>query len=1333
MKTLLLCLYTLLISSILSAENNDYSYWTLDIDKGLSHSNVTSVYSDSKGLLWIGTTVGLNCYDSYQIKNYFYKQEIPFSLPGNHILHISEDNASNLWVSTTNGLVKYDRIKDIFIPPFANQKVHITSFHCTNDKMLFGGEKLYQYTYKDKLFKEIPLNNRIHSNSQIIGIYPWKRGTFLLVFSNDGIWEYDEIKNECRPSSFFKPPFHINSSYLDSQKNLYLSGYGMGLYIFDSGGKQREHLTTQNSALTYNVILDMSEKNGKLWLATDGGGINILDINHPTQISSIKHTPGDKNSLPTNSITCLYKDSRQNIWAGSVREGVFEIKDSSIRTYKDAPLGNKYGLSNKTIICLCQDNNQYIWIGTDGGGVNRYNPADETFIHYPPTYNEKVVSIVEYSPTELLISLYNNGVYRFNKTTGQCTPFTIVNSKINTQLCQSGYLQLINKVSEDKFLFLSYLPYIYSKQTGLFIPLKIKGDQSLLSSLQLISINGQEAYFIQKNHLMKANLTNGNLTIFYTIDSKEKVGVVSGGYDRIFWIGTDRGLRYYDSKNKKYNKIQTNLFERVSAIQIENDERIWIGAQNMLFSFNTKEKKFVIWGESDDYSSNDLSNIYQPPYYDKYIYLGGIHGMVRINTAILPDNDSQKEIQLADITLDGVSLWNQSFPMDMKDGIRIPWNYKSLQIKIKTIGKDVFRKELYRYTITHNGESQYIESYNPILPLNILSPGKYSIEVSFYTHNGIWSVPYQITNFTITPPWYKDFRIITAVFLLLAGMTYWRVRSTIHKKEEKIKQKMDRMIQKADQEKIQFLVNISHELRTPLTLIYSPIKKMLEKVDGENIRKEELDSLKRQLTQVHKSANQMKTIINMTLDLNKISSEENILHKKPHVLNEWICSIAEDFRYEFEDKCISLTYHLDNSVNVVTFDDIKCETVLSNLLMNALKFSHEHSQIQITSSLIEERIRISVSDQGIGLGQLDPNKLFTRFYQGNHNKQGSGIGLSYCKTIVKRHGGTIGAFNNSDKGATFYFELPLQSTDIQRQELTDHVTSLDAFQIPSDNITSQTNFTTQIYTVVIADDNDELRDFLFDALKGYFKTIYPVQDGEEAWTIITEKMPDIIISDIMMPHINGYELCQKVKSNPLTSHIPVVLLTALGDSNSTHTGYKLGADAYLPKPFDLDLLQTIIQNQLRNRELMKQQYRNTFIRPTNETTSSVSNYDEQFLLKFNKLILENLARDLNVKFLTEQMGISRTPLYAKLKALTDLGVNDYINRIRLEKGVELLIHTSLSINEISEKIGFEYPRYFSTLFKQVKGVTPTQFRQQNIVTTSEKDDSGEEKDDSGGA
>lgn len=1327
MKAFFLCLYILFATNYLFAVNNDYSYWSLGINKGLSHYNVTSVCSDSNGLLWIGTTVGLNSYDGYQVKNYIHKQETPFSIPGNHIYHLSEDKIGNMWVSTDNGLVRYDRTEGLFIPPFSNQRVDVASSLCSDNRMLFGGNKLYQYTFKDKVFKEIPLKIKTDPYTRIIGIYQWSKDVFLLVSNNAGIWEYNGNSGELRPSVYSQTLPSIAISFLDSQQNLYLSDYGSGLYIYDKKGHQQEHLTTTNSALTYNFILDIEEKDGEIWLATDGGGINIFNINHPGKMSSLQYTPGNNNSIPTNAITCLYKDPYENMWAGSVRDGVVEIRKSSIRTYRDVPLGNKYGLSNKTIISLCQDKEKYIWIGTDGGGVNRYNPIDETFTHFPSTYGEKVISVVEYSPTELLISLYNNGVYRFNKATGQCTPFMIVDPQTNLQQCQSSYLELISKISEDKFLFLSMTPFIYDKTTSRFTALKTREDPSLLSSLQLVSVDGQEAYFIQGNRLMKADLKSNLVSTFYIIDKKEKVEVVSRGYDGIFWIGTNRGLRRYNAKTNEYSSISTNLFERVSAIQVEDDSNIWIGARNMLFSYNIKEGKFVIWGESDDYSSNDLSNIYQPPSYGKYIYLGGVYGMVRINTSIQPYNNSKKEIQLADIVLDGVSLPGHATSLNTETGIQVPWNYKSLQLKVRTVDKDVFRKELFKFTITHDKESWDVETYSAILPLNILLPGKYSVSVASYTQNGTWGTPYMLLNITITPPWYKDFRVIVAVLILLAGIAYWRIRASVRRKEEKIKQKMNQVIQQTNQEKIQFLVNISHELRTPLTLIYSPIKKVLEKVDGERVEEKDHDFIKRQLTQVYKSANQMKTIINMTLDLNKISNEQNILHQKAHALNEWICSVAEDFQYEFEDKSITLQYRFDDNINKVVFDDIKCATVLSNLLMNALKFSPEHSRIEITSSLCGNAVRVSVSDQGIGLGQSDPQMLFTRFYQGDHYQQGNGIGLSYSKTIIKKHGGTIGAFNNPDKGATFYFELPLQSSaeTFGDEEDIEYYTSLNTSLAVPSAMAEESEFSTHCYSVVIAEDNDELRSFLSGSFNENFKTVYSARDGEEAWKVISERMPDIIVSDIMMPHCDGYELCRRIKSNPLTSHIPVILLTALGDNQSTHLGYKLGADAYIPKPFDIDFMQTILRNQLRNREQIKQQYRESYVRITEEVPAQIVNSDELFLLKFNKIILDNLlSGELNVKFLTEQMGMSRTPLYAKLKALTNLGVNDYINRLRIEKGVELLLNSSLSINEVSEKVGFEYSRYFSTLFKQVKGVTPTQFRQQNAHEQVEKDESG---------
>ena len=642
---------------------------------------------------------------------------------------------------------------------------------------------------------------------------------------------------------------------------------------------------------------------------------------------------------------------------------------------------------------------------------------------------------------------------------------------------------------------------------------------------------------------------------------------------------------------------------------------------------------------------------------------------------------------------------------EKEKNINIPWNYTSLSIAINLNEKDVFRKALFRYSIS-GLNNQYIESYNHKLELPSLNPGSYSILVSCNTKSGIWSQPIKIATLHITPPWYKSNWFISSMILLFLTLLSGIVYLIIRKKENKLKWEMKEHEQTVNEEKIRFLVNISHELRTPLTLIYAPLKRLIDRSNDK--LKPEL--IKDQLNSIYKQTRQMKNIINMVLDLNRIKTGEEPLQKLPHTLNEWVRSVSEDFRNEYEEKKINLQYELDDSIEYIWFDEWKCQIILSNLLMNALKFSDQQTEITISTQRMNNFVRISVKDQGIGLQNVDSGRLFSRFYQGEHNKSGSGIGLSYAKILIEMHGGNIGAYNNTDKGATFYYELPiLTDTSLPEEMMNDN--NSENIPIPLD--ISAINVSCSNYSLLIVEDKQELRMFLKDSFKDVFNHIYTAEDGMTALDLIKTRQPDIIVSDVMMPRMDGYELCRHIKEDVEISHIPIILLTAKCDQDSTSTGYKLGADFYLSKPFELDFLLTIIVNLLKSREAIKQKYkeRATTILPQDST---ISNADETFLVKLNNLIYTNLSNpDLDVKFLMGNMAMSRASLYNKVKALTDMGVNDYINKLRIEKASSMLIHTDLSISEISFEVGFTYQRYFSTIFKQIKGVTPSQFKEEN--------------------
>lgn len=1306
---LLLCfLLEVLLSQTIRSNTVDYYFKQLTIDKELSQSTVTGILSDANGMIWIGTSSGLNHFDHYEMKSYFYDKDTPFSLPGNYIHFVIEDKQKNIWISTDKGLVRYNRSNDRFLPAIPDKQIRVFSHFPQKDGILFGGENmLYKYTYAQQKIECIPVSKTDASPFTISFIVPHGEQELLLISSNSGIQKYN-LQSHSFEQAHFPAQFQmIKSVYLDKEGNLYLAPYKQGLVCYDRQWKEKFHLTTANSKLTNDIILSIEEKEGKLWVATDGGGIHIID--RSLSVSSIRHVPGDVNSMPVNSITCLYKDKQDNLFAGSVRGGMFGIKEVSIKTYRDVPFHCTYGLSEKTVISLYEDKKGILWIGTDGGGVNSYNPTTDTFTYYPSTANGKVVSITNYSDSELLISLFSDRTYLFNKATAKCTPFDIINPKITKQQCSEEYTELSYRLSEHKIYFLSSVAYVYDTRAKTFSELRTKEDKAFLKALNPVYADSQAAYFIQYrgNRLFEVRQDNDSLRTLLCIDKTETIKAACRDKQGIFWIGTDYGFAYFNPKTKEYRKIETKLFNNVSTLLCDNQGRLWIGAQNMLFSYDIQEKKFVLWGESDGFITNELPYIYQSPPTTDNIYLGGVSGLVRIDQHISSNDEALPQVKLADVQVDGNSFLDN---LINKSSLTLPWDYSSLVIKVLSIEKDIFRKRLFRYTIVGSNQ-QETETYNHTLSLQTFPPGEYSIWVSCNAKSGDWTPPKEILHLMITPPWYKRPIILLGAFLVLGGVAVRALFSFVKRKEKKMTWAMSVHEQKVNKEKIQFLINVSHELRTPLTLAYAPLKRILDTKEWQSPG----THLQEQLTSIYKQVQQMKEMLNMTLDVNKIEEEANVLHKTPYHINPWIESVAEEFNNEFKEKKIRLEYQLENRNPIVTFDCAKCKSVLSNLLMNALKFSPSGTHIKLSSQLMNDSIRISVSDQGIGLDNVDMDKLFTRYYQGNHDKPGSGIGLAYAKALIEKHGGIIGATNNEEQGVTFYFELPLTEKQEGQKEQDKKICPDNLPVSPHALIETEKedpHHSTQGYSIMIVEDNEELRTFLRQSLQSLFKNVYTAPDGNKAWTMIGQKLPDIIVSDVMMPFMDGFELCKKVKEDLTTSHIPVVLLTARGDLNSKGIGYKLGADAYLSKPFEEELLITIIINQLKSREAIKRKYRESFLNYSNSEPMEISNLDEEFLSRINKLIDENMGlKDLDVKFLTENMGMSRTPLFTKIKALTNMGINDYINMARIEKAAHLLLTSPLTITEISEAVGFEYQRYFSTMFKRIKGKTPSQYRQ----------------------
>lgn len=1282
------------------SEQQDYYFKQISLEQGLSQSRVQCIYRDHLGVMWIGTKWGLNSYDQSELKNYFYIYKQPNSLPDNYIRFITEDPAGHLFVSTNKGVAIYDKTENLFHSlPYKGNIFQAWSYYQTDDGFLFGGEEtLYKYNWNNKSIEPIFSDIDGSKRKCINRIFLWKPGLLIACSRKDGLWMYDLTKKK-----MYRCPFvserEIYTIFVDSRNRLWVSFYGKGIVCYSKEGKKLFELSTQNSALNNDVVFDLLEKQDQLWIATDGGGINILDL--PTmKFSYLKHISGDDQSLPSNSIYCLYKDQMDNIWAGSIRGGMFGIKKVFIKTYKDDSLINTQGISERTVVSIYEDKDTLLWIGTDGGGINAFDQKTAAFHHFPSTYGDKITSITNFSENELLVSCFNKGIYTFNKKTAQMKSFPIINDSISKREFSSG--DLVNLyATEDNIYILGAKIYIYNKQTQQTFTLHApKIDDQRKIAMQAIYTDDTYLYLMGTHNLFRLNMKKNELVSLISVEEGNDFTSACRDDKGNFWIGSNFGLLYYNKQTETTEIIQTNLFNSVSSLAYDKKGRVWIGAQNMFFAYIINEKRFVILDESDGMPSNELIFTPIPVLRTGNLYMGGTMGLVRINTDIVFENNSSPVLKLLDAKLNGKSTLEQI----KNKCISIPWNHSSFNIQVIADEKSSFRKHLFRYTIAGKNE-MVIDSYLHTLELGTLAPGEYTISVSCDTPNGEWIQPAELLTIVVSPPWWKStWFIFSCIFLALctgAGIFY----TLIKKKENRLKQKMREHEKKTYEEKIRFLINISHELRTPLTLIYASLKRIL---NGE-VKQDEIPDY---LHGAYKQADQMKDIINIVLDARRMEVGQEVLRISSHPLHEWIKEVAGTFQTASKAKEIEISYNFDESIQNVAYDDTKCRVVLSNLIMNALKYSPDNTRIIIKTARTNESIQVLVQDQGIGLDNVDINKLFTRFYQGKHNEGGSGIGLSYAKMLIDLHGGRIGAFNNEDRGATFFYELP---ANLQEQEVScpQHSYLNELLSAPEEEKIESGSFNLQGYSLLIVEDKQDLREFLKDALKDKFKKIYQAEDGVEALRMIKQQQPDIIVSDVMMPQMNGYQLCKEIKENLNISHIPVILLTARADSESQLLGYKLGADAYLAKPFEMEMLLSVIQNQVKNREYIKSRYRgNQFVLSPQETT--FSNADEQFMIKLNEMIDQHLSQpNLDVKFLTDQMAMSRTSLYNKIKELTGMGANDYINRRRIDKATVLLIQSDISITEISEQVGFTYQRYFSTLFKEMKGVTPSQFRAQH--------------------
>lgn len=671
----------------------DYYFKQLFLKEGLSQSTVKCVLYDYKSFIWIGTRAGLNRFDNYEMKNYFNEKDDHLSLPGNQITFLAEDSLHNLWVGTERGLALYNRKDDNFSTLLSNnQPIYAYSYLLTPQGIIFAGNNLYIYNYATKKIEEVETKNKNLIHDFIYFIKPWTKHSWVIGTRYRGMWLYD-LKTKTFRSYTITPHKNISAYFIDSHGHLWISPYGKGIECYSSEGELIATYNTYNSALSHDIILDINEKDGNIWFATDGGGICIYDPQKKS-FTTIKHIAGDANSLPVNSINCLYSDRENNMWAGTIRGGLIGIRKVFMKTFNAVPSNNPFGISENAIISLYEDKEDKVWIGTDGGGLNVMDQQTNTFKHYPLGYKNKVSSITEYSSDKLLISIFGEGLFIFNKSNGQIEPFMFVDKEKNEKTRRKGISINVNKTSSTQIYLFADIIYAYDLQKKTFSPVHLKEfDNNKViptTSLNVIWSNEYITYLFGINNLFELNNKTKVLTPIYYCDNSTHINTASRDSQGRFWIGTTKGLICFDPVKRQTRNIETKLFHEISSVICDKLNRVWIGAQGMLFVYITNENKFALLGESDGASANEYLAIANLLSHAGDIYMGGTAGLLRINKDITFDDNTYPTAEIMDIQLDGRSILNKISPTC---NLTIPWDHTSLSIKVMMREKDIFRKK----------------------------------------------------------------------------------------------------------------------------------------------------------------------------------------------------------------------------------------------------------------------------------------------------------------------------------------------------------------------------------------------------------------------------------------------------------------------------------------------------------------------------------------------------------------------------------------------------------------------------------------------------------------
>jgi signal transduction histidine kinase/DNA-binding response OmpR family regulator/ligand-binding sensor domain-containing protein len=1304
-------------------------FQNLSLNDGLSNLAIHTICQDNLGYVWIGTARGLNRYDGISFKHYYYKND-GASLNHDDITDLHKMPNGNILCSTIAGLNVFNIAKEKFVS-VKSRTIRYNSF-VNYDSLLYAANSaggIYNYNPE---FLEMTTVENFPTNINVDNLVAdTETGIWGRSVNNQFIINYNPV------SSVYEKYFLPNSDTMRTggtmdkvgkqliiSTNSNITVFNIEKRLFENNPEKFSVLTSIQDK-TINFICEVEKD--ILWIGTKGNGLYVYNTLKQTLTNFTK--AADRHTLKSNHLTCYYKDDVDNIWIGTFDRGV-EISFKRRKNF-NFDLNLHDFTKDKFITSICTDYKGMYYIGTRLSGLYIYNArTNETSI-----LNKENSFIADNHIRSLFLSSTNDLWISSEK---QLNVWNLTNKKHKIIELPQPNNGLVCFCESEENIFAG------SDQQGL---LKFSIDGSLQDTIIEIGLNITQILKLKDSKLLVAAYGHG----IFEYDFKTKVSqnlneiisprlenlneIITCSFDskENLWIGNFKYGLYKISKDK--NEVVTYDMQSglpsndITGIVEDNSGNLWISTAYGLSMLS--DNNFT------NYSYNEgLENVQfhqKAVLKDEFgtLFFGGNFGLTFLNPRVL----GLEKTKAPKVVLEKLKVSNREVRPDddtkildknlaLTSRIKLTHHYPNFSIEFK--GFDyVAAKELeYAYILEgFNSDWNYVDNRNFASYANLKS-GTYVFKVKVKNNSGTWSEEPAMLTIEIKPaPWLTIWAMF-AYFLIVSFFTWGSfklvLRAKLFKKELEFEHNERVRENEISKMKLRFFTNISHEIRTPLTLIKGNVDYLMSELKEKEVTLNSTNSLKN-------STDRLLRLVNQLLSFRQLENDALDLKIKNNDIIKITKELIESFKFTSKLKGISLDIQSKNEKLVMPIDQDKYEKILNNLITNSLKFCKKNGFIKIvletqSSELlstefkvdpeIEEYVKISVIDNGKGISSDKLPFVFDRFVQYNNQKSkpdysGTGIGLNFTKRLIDLHNGSIIAKSKEKEETCFSFILPANER-IYSPETWGKTEGIDSFEYDENETIEELPTNEAKKTILLVEDDIELNKFIQNALSGLFKVICTF-DGKVALKLAKNQLPDIIISDIMMPEMDGITLCKRIREDDLISHIPVILLTAKSEVENKIIGYKFGADEYITKPFELNVLKIRIQNLIKQRSALQEYYKKAM--PVEFKAEIANQFEINFMKNINNVVAENYkSSEFNVHLLAENMNMSRTSFYRKFMSITDISPKDYITNYRINKSIELIKTGYDSFGEISFLCGFSSQSIFSIAFKKAKGVTPLQFK-----------------------